>query len=107
MSDDVEAGGLPKTNRKGQNMLQKVRSRKAYWIWTVVLIGANWACADSVGARQDAPAQEIKLRVGYAQSEDEAKAELRQVMSQLRNLQDWESRADKIRQGIQIGRAHV
>ena len=84
-------------------MLQKVRSRKAYWIWTIVLIGANWMCAGSVGARQDSPAQEIKLRVGYAQSEDEAKAELRQVMSQLRNQQDWESRADKIRQGILRG----
>ncbi|MCH2183499.1 MAG: acetylxylan esterase [Mariniblastus sp.] len=84
-------------------MLQKMGSRKLHWGWMAILIVASWGTEEFVCAIQDTPDQDIKLRVGYAQSEDQAKAELRQVMSQLQNQQDWEARAAKIREGILRG----
>jgi len=84
-------------------MLKKPGSRISCCGWIVILILANWGTGAVVCGMQDAPTQDAKLRVGYAQSEEEAKAELRHVMSQLKNQQDWEARAAKIREGILRG----
>ena len=66
----------------------------------LVLCGHSaWA-----GNTQDVPpASDPPLRVGYAQSEEAAQAELRKVTSQLKSKQDWELRAAKLRQNILRG----
>lgn len=53
----------------------------------------------SLFAQQDEP----RLRVGYAQSEDEAKNELAATIEKLPNLAAWKDRADQVRSGILRG----
>ena len=85
-------------------MVRKARNGKLRLGCAVIMILGFCGNTGYLWATQDTQTDsEVKLRVGYAQSEDAAKVELLDVISKLRNQQDWEARASKIRDGILRG----
>ncbi len=69
----------------------------------ILLLNANGKPLHGQASQQAKQDSQVKLRVGYAHSEDAAKLELQDLMSKITDQEAWEARAAKIRDGILRG----
>lgn len=83
-----------------------LRSERLSFLLGLVFILLLCTSVQSVCGQTTQDAEEdsqVKLRVGYAHSEDAAQAELKALMSEVTDQQTWEARALKVREGILKG----
>ncbi len=83
-----------------------LRSERLSFLLGLVFILLLCTSVQSVCGQTTQNAEEdsqVKLRVGYAHSEDAAQAELKALMSEVTDQQTWEARALKVREGILKG----